>query len=99
MYSYLKATYDFSECLPDNGLHLAATGTARARQLAKQRGAVDNPRAMLLMCYQHDEPPVKVPRGALKSGGPVMEAFSAAHKAGVEFWQVHPCRQRSPSHQ
>lgn len=85
--------------LSDKDLHLAATGTARARQLAKHCGILDNPRAMLLMCYQHDEPPVKVPRGALKSGGPVMEAFSAAHKAGVEFWQVRPCRQRSPSNQ
>lgn len=48
----------------------------------------DNPRSMLLMCYQNSELPVKIPKGALQSGSPVMAAFCAAKKAGVEFWQV-----------
>lgn len=66
------------------------SGIVREKQLARRPG-VDDPRAMLLMCYQNLEPPVKIPKGALRSGAPVMAAFSAAKKAGVEFWQVH-CR-------
>ncbi len=57
----------------------------------------NNPRAMLLMCYQNNEPPVKVPKGALASGSPVMAAFSAARKAGLEFWQVRRCTQTTCS--
>ena len=63
------------------------SGLVRERQLARRPG-VDDPRAMLLLCYQNIEPPVKIPKGALRSGAPVMAAFSAAKKAGVEFWQV-----------
>lgn len=66
---------------------LLRSGSMREQQLAR-RPELDNPRAILLMCYQNLEPPVKIPKGALRSGAPVMAAFSAAKKAGVEFWQV-----------
>ena len=72
-----------------------AAGSGIARQ---QQPEGDNPRSMLLMCYQNHEPPVKVPKGALQGDSPVAAAFSAAKKAGVEFWQVrlhshHLCAQ------
>ncbi|BDA50260.1 probable sugar fermentation stimulation protein homolog at N-terminal half [Coccomyxa sp. Obi] len=67
---------------------LSKNGLVREQQLARRPG-VDDPRAILLMCYQNIEPPVKIPKGALRSGAPVMAAFSAAKKAGVEFWQVN----------
>ncbi|CAL8465234.1 g4769 [Coccomyxa elongata] len=67
---------------------LSKHGWMREQQLAR-RPELDDPRGILLMCYQNLEPPVKIPKGALKSGAPVMAAFSAAKKAGVEFWQVN----------
>jgi hypothetical protein len=59
------------------------------RQLQRRSG-LDNPRAMLLLCYQHDEVPFRLPRGSQSSPSPIRDAMSRARRAGLEIWQVRP---------
>ena len=47
-----------------------------------------DPRAILLLAYQHDEPPMRLPRRITSAPSPMMEAMRAAIKAGLEVWQV-----------
>ena len=49
---------------------------------------MDNPRALLLLCYQHAEPPLRLPRPAAGGASPLTDALKAAQAAGMEFWQV-----------
>jgi hypothetical protein len=58
------------------------------RKLNEQGAAVDVPRAMLLFCFQHEEPPMRLPRRSRPALSPFGEALKAGQAAGMEFWQV-----------
>ena len=58
------------------------------RKLSEQGTALDVPRSMLLFCFQHEEPPMRLPRRSSAALSPFGEALKAGHAAGMEFWQV-----------
>ena len=49
---------------------------------------VKDPRAVLLLAYQHQEPAMKLPRRITGTPSPLMVAMREAIKAGLEVWQV-----------
>lgn len=76
---------------PDDHGCFPGAAAYRQVQLARRGAKVDVPRAMMLLCYQHDEPRVRLPKrqpGAEPS--PLHAAMCRAKLAGVEFWQVVP---------
>ena len=59
----------------------------RQRQVGRNPELRD-PRAILLLAYQHTEPPMRLPRAVTSKPSPLMVAMRAAIKAGLEIWQV-----------
>lgn len=67
--------------------NLIFAASTRLKQLAAQPD-MDNPRAILLLVYQHCEPPMTLPKGAEHMPSSVSKALLAAKQAGLEVWQV-----------
>ena len=63
----------------------------RNRQMREQPGLKD-PRAILLLAYQHKEPPMSLPKRITRERSPLMEAMRIAIKSGLEIWQVGTAR-------
>ena len=70
-----------------NGRHCMHAAWLRNRQMRERPGLRD-PRAILLLAYQHREPPMSLPRRITRERSPLMEAMRAAVKSGLEIWQV-----------
>ena len=59
----------------------------RARQM-RLNPEVKDPRAIMLLAYQHEEPPMRLPKRITGAPSPLMIAMREAIKAGLEIWQV-----------
>ena len=59
----------------------------RARQM-RSNPELKDPRAIMLLAYQHQEPPMRLPKRISGAPSPLMVAMRAAIKAGLEIWQV-----------
>ena len=59
----------------------------RARQMRFDPELKD-PRAIMLLAYQHQEPPMRLPKRISGAPSPLMAAMREAIKAGLEIWQV-----------
>ena len=67
--------------------HCMHAAWLRNRQMREQPGLRD-PRAILLLAYQHREPPMSLPRRITRQRSPLMEAMRMGIKSGLEIWQV-----------
>ena len=61
----------------------------RQRQM-KANPELRDPRAIMLLAYQHQEPPMRLPKRISGVPSPLMVAMREAIKAGLEIWQVRP---------
>ena len=54
----------------------------------REQPGLKDPRAILLLAYQHREPPMSLPKRITRERSPLMEAMRTAIKSGLEIWQV-----------
>ena len=74
-------------CTETNWLTCMRAAWLRNRQMREQPGLKD-PRAILLLAYQHREPPMSLPKRITCERSPLMDAMHTAIKSGLEIWQV-----------
>ena len=64
----------------------------------REQPGLKDPRAILLLAYQHQEPPMSLPKRITRERSPLMEAMCTAVKSGLEIWQVRTaCRLQTTS--
>lgn len=63
----------------------------------KDNPELKDPRAIMLLAYQHQEPPMRLPKRISGTPSPLMVAMREAIKAGLEIWQVDAAS-RLPRH-
>ena len=54
----------------------------------REQPGLKDPRAILLLAYQHREPPMSLPKRITREPSPLMEAMRTAIMSGLEIWQV-----------